>query len=429
LVRFAVDDAYMRLSSPRALGRLSVATVVAATSLSMVMPATAADAEVFPIADDGVFRMVGGGWGHGRGMSQWGAYQAASEGRSHAEILAFYYPGTTLATLPDGDVRVLLSSDTGKNLVVRAVPGLTARFAPAGSRAVVLPAQPEGCSRPAKRWRARAVGTQMRLDAKCGTWTKVARRVGLSISFEVAGDVVATINRGSKRGYRGVVSGTYLGRSSVQVVNTVPMEQYLRAVVAAEVSPSWPAASLRAQAIAARTYAATEMRGRAASSFDVYDWVRSQAYPGAVEYGRRWVVTRVREYAATDAAIAQTAGVHVTAGGVPVLTQFSASNGGATAASPLPHMVAVVDPWDAAATRNPLRTWTDTVTAAQLGRWCSSAGPITEVRVLSREGAGQWGGRISRMRVVGTDGSCTLASDSAIRSALGVNSSFLTFTS
>jgi SpoIID/LytB domain protein len=257
----------------------------------------------------------------------------------------------------------------------------------------------------------------------------VARKVGPTISFEVPGDVVATASRGTKRGYRGVVSGTYLGRRSVQVVNTVPMEQYLRAVVAAEVSPSWPAASLRAQAIAARTYAATEMRGRAGSAFDVYDWVRSQAYPGAVEYGRGWAVSRVREHAATDAAIAQTAGVHVTSGGVPVLTQFSSSNGGATAASPLPHMIAVADPWDAAATKNPRLTWTDTVTAAQLGGWCSRSGPITEVRVLAREGAGQWGGRISRMEIVGTDRSCTLASDSAIRSALGVNSSFLTFTS
>ena len=50
------------------------------------------------------------------------------------------------------------------------------------------------------------------------------------------------------------------------------------------------------------------------------------------------------------------------------------------------------------------------------------------MRVLAREGAGPWGGRISQMEIVGTARTCTLASDSAIRATLGVNSSFLTFT-
>jgi len=420
----------MRFPAMRpAVRTMAVATLASMTCVGMVIPASAADPEVYPAPADGVFRMTGSGWGHGRGMSQWGAYQAASEGRTHQEILSFYYPATTLEKLPSGVVRVLLSSDTGRNLIVRAVPGMTATFEQDAPQTLVLPAQPEGCTRPATKWRARSVGKRMRLDARCGSWTKVARKLGPTITFEVPGGIVATKDGASKRGYRGVVSATYVARKSVRVVNTVPMEQYLRAVVPAEVSPSWPAESLRAQAVAARSYAATEMRGRASSAFDVYDWVRSQAYPGAVEYGSGWRVTRTREYAATDAAIADTAGVHVTAGGVPALTQFSSSNGGATAASPLPHMVAAADPWDAAATKNPRLAWTDTVSAAQLSAQCSGSGPVTAVRVLQREGAGPWGGRISRMEIVGTNRSCQLASDSAIRLALGVNSSFLTFAS
>ncbi len=420
----------MRFPAPLLAARtMAVVSLVSLVSLGMVVPVSAADPEVYPVPADGVFKMTGSGWGHGRGMSQWGAYQAASEGRTHQEILSFYYPGTSLAKLPSGVVRVLLSSDTGKNLVVRAVPGLTATFDKDGGQTLALPSQPEGCTRPATKWRARSVGTRMRLDARCGSWTKVARKLGPTISFEVPGEIVATTNRGSKRGYRGVVSATYVARTSVRVVNTVPMEQYLRAVVAAEVSPSWPVESLRAQAVAARSYAATEMRGRVSSAFDVYDWVRSQAYPGAVEYGSGWRVTRTREYGATDAAIADTAGTYVTTGGVPALTQFSSSNGGATATSPLPHMVAAVDPWDAAASKNPRLAWTDTVSAGQLSAQCSGSGPVTAVRVLEREGAGPWGGRIAKLEIVGTNRSCQLASDSAIRLALGVNSSFLTFAS
>ena len=429
-VPFMADDSTMRFPALRpAVRTTAVAALASVTCLGLVMPASAADPETYPVPADGVFQMTGSGWGHGRGMSQWGAYQAASEGRTHQEILGFYYPGTTLATLPSGVVRVLLSSDTGRNLVVRAVPGLSADFDKDGNQTLVLPAQPDGCTRPATKWRARSVGKRMRLDARCGSWTKVARKLGPTVSFEVPDGIVATTSRRSKRGYRGAVSATYVASRSVRVVNTVPMEQYLRSVVAAEVSPSWPAESLRAQAVAARSYAATEMRGRAASAFDVYDWVRSQAYPGAVEYGSGWRVTRSREHPATDAAIADTAGVHVIAGGVPALTQFSSSNGGATAASPLPHMVAAADPWDAAATKNPRLAWTDTVSAGQLSAQCSGSGPVTAVRVLQREGAGPWGGRVSRLEIVGTNRSCQLTSDSAIRLALGVNSSFLTFTS
>lgn len=411
---------------PRTLG---VAAAVSVTSIGLLAPAATA-AEVTPVPSNGVFQMQGSGWGHGRGMSQWGAYQAASEGHTYGEILSFYYPGTERSKLPAGKVRVLLADDTGRNLVVRAVPGLQATYTTTKQQTVTLPAQPSVCDRPATRWRARAVGTRMRLDAKCrGQWQKVATRLGSTVSFEVPGGIVSTATSTAKRGYRGAVSARYLGLRSVQVVNTVPMEDYLRPVVGAEVSASWPRAALRAQAIAARTYAAAEMNGRSSMPFDVYDSVRSQAYPGAVEYGAKWVVTRVREYGATDAAVAATAGKHVTVGGVPVLTQFSASNGGATAASPLPHMTVVADPWDAAAARNPRRSWSDSVSAATLRAWCPRAGEITSIKVLAREGAGKWGGRISSMRVVGKSGSCTYSSDSSIRSVLGVYSSFLRFTS
>jgi len=412
-----------------ALRGLCAATALAmAAGLGMSAPAVAAEEpEVHAVPDDGVFRMTGSGWGHGRGMSQWGAYQAAVEGVAHADILRFYYPGTVLAELPTAPVRVLLATDTGRDLIVRSVPGLAVRFGDAEQ--VALPTTVSRCTKPITRWRVRARGSSLSLDAYCRTWRKVQRVPDGRLTFVGPEGIVATQNGQVRRAYRGTVTGTMTGRRSVRVVNTVPMEQYLRPVVAAEVSPSWPTQSLLAQAVAARSYAAHEALGRAKAAFDLYDGVRSQAYPGAIEYDRRWRAIRTREHARTDAAIEATAGVHVTVDGRPALTQFSSSNGGATASSPLAHMRVAVDDWDARSTRNPRLSWTDTISAAALGARYPSAGRIQAIEVLAREGAGAWGGRITSLRIVGSEKSYTVTGDSAIRSVLGVYSSFLTFTS
>ena len=407
-------------------GALVMAASLAAASLGLVAPVSAAEPEVYPVPADGVFRMQGSGWGHGRGMSQWGAYQAASTGVQYPQILSFYYPGTALAPMPDALVRVLLASDTGRDLVVRATPGLS--VTQAGVDPIVLPVTPSGCATPATRWRVRATGSGMDLAVYCGSWRTVDKVAGSTAEFAVPDDLVGTQNGSVRRGYRGTVTAIRTGSRSLQVVNTVPMELYLRPVVAAEVSPSWPVEALRAQAVAARSYAAHEALGRAGKSFDVFDSTRSQAYPGAVWYDSSWRVVRDREHPNTNAAIADTAGIQVTVGGAPALTQFSSSNGGATAATPLPYMVAQADPWDSTAAKNPRLAWTDSIPVTQLRARCRRAGDISAVRVLAREGAGPWGGRITQMEIVGTARTCTLASDSAIRATLGVNSSFLTFT-
>jgi stage II sporulation protein D len=417
------------MRTPALRGLCATTALAMSAGLGLVAPAGAAEAtpESYATPADGVFRMIGSGWGHGRGMSQWGAYQAAAEGHTHEEILSFYYPGTERVALPAVDVRVLLASDTGRNLIVRAAPGLTAQMD--GEDPVVLPDSVRKCTSRITRWRARARGSHMSLDAYCRKWRKVQRVAGSTLTFAGPDGLVATQNRKVRRGYRGSVTATKVGRRSLQVVNTVPMEQYLRPVVAAEVSPSWPEQALLAQSIAARSYAAHEVAARAGKPFHVYDMIRSQAYPGAVEYDRKWRVVRTREHSRTDRAIEATAGVHVTAGGAPALTQFSSSNGGATAGSPLAYMRVAVDEWDARATRNPRLSWTDSISVGALAARYPSAGPIVALEVLAREGGGPWGGRVTSLRVVGAARSYTVSGDSAIRGLLGVNSSMLTFTS
>ncbi len=129
-------------------------------------------------------------------------------------------------------------------------------------------------------------------------------------------------------------------------VRRVPLERYVRGVIAAEMSPSWPAAALEAQAVASRTYALTAHAG--GSRFDVYSDTRSQMYLGAAG-----------ETPATNAATAATAGQILLYGGKPAITYFFASSGGMTesvqygfpGSEARPWLVGVIDPFEGSTSR------------------------------------------------------------------------------
>ncbi len=131
-------------------------------------------------------------------------------------------------------------------------------------------------------------------------------------------------------------------------VKTLPLETYVRGVVAAEMPSGWPLAALEAQAVASRTYALTSDAG--GQRFDVYADTRSQMYEGTAA-----------ETASSNAAIADTAGQIVTYEGKPATTYFFASSGGMTediqdaflGAAPEPWLISVPDPYD----QGPLHTW------------------------------------------------------------------------
>jgi SpoIID/LytB domain protein len=153
--------------------------------------------------------------------------------------------------------------------------------------------------------------------------------------------------------YRGTAIGQAPEHTVVRVlmgskVKRIPLESYVRGVVSAEVSSSWPMAALEAQAVASRTYAITAHAG--GSKFDVYPDTRSQMYLG-----------KAAETPRTNAAVAATAGQIVTYGGKPAITYFYADSGGHTesvqygfpGSSPQPWLVGVADPYDV----GPLRKW------------------------------------------------------------------------
>jgi SpoIID/LytB domain protein len=138
-------------------------------------------------------------------------------------------------------------------------------------------------------------------------------------------------------------------------VQRVPLERYVRGVVAAEMPASWPLAALEAQAVATRTYALTAHSG--GSGFDVYSDTRSQVYRGAAA-----------ETAQTNAAVTATAGQIVAYGGKPAVTYYFASSGGMTenvenvflGSPPEPWLKGVPDPFDS----GPSHTWTVTISFA-----------------------------------------------------------------
>jgi SpoIID/LytB domain protein len=151
--------------------------------------------------------------------------------------------------------------------------------------------------------------------------------------------------------YTGTTIGAAPAHAVVRVlvgsrIERVPLERYVRGVVAAEMPANWPASALEAQAIASRTYALTSHAG--GSRFDVYSDTRSQVYLGVAA-----------ETARTDAAVAATAGQIVTYAGRPATTYFFASSGGMTesiqnsflGSTPEPWLVAVADPYEGASSR------------------------------------------------------------------------------
>ncbi len=382
---------------------------------------------------DGAFTLSGRGYGHGRGLSQWGSYKAASMGETWRSIVSFYYPGAALKNASSGTIRVRLEGDTGNDLIVRPEAGLTIEWTrESGERAVAIaPTQIGSCS--PRWWRVRAVGSDQAIDYLCNDWQTwqgtSAIRGTAPVAFLTSDGVIDTaVRAGSgfvRKAYRGKLEGINFA-GSIAVTNVVALESYLRSVVPNEIPASWPNEALNAQAVAARTYAMRERYDRARQPFDVYDSTRSQVYRGVHLYDDSWNVVRTHEDSRTDAAVAATAGQFLEVSGVPAFTQFSSSNGGVTAAGSVPYLRHQLDAWDRAATANPNREWKDSISVSALESRYPAIGTLRQVRVLERSGEGAWGGRVLRVRLDGSAGGVTLSSDTSIRRTFGTLSSYFT---
>jgi stage II sporulation protein D len=300
--------------------------------------------------------LTGHGWGHGVGMSQWGAYGYALHGWKYHRILSHYYPGTRFGSVGEQRVRVLLAQ--GANVVT------------------------VGC---AAQMRV-TDGRRLTRKLKAGTYgigPKLAfpvRRNGTGFSF---GRIAVLDCPRAPLTFDGrEYHGTLLLRSDgrhVSVVNALSLDTYLRGVVPSESPSHWPLAALEAQAVAARSYAVSELRPDA--WYDLLSTTSDQVYGGVAAERPR-----------SDNAVYATLGQVLMWDGQVARTYYSSSSGGRTEAvqdawpgsAPIPYLRSVPDPYD---TYSPHHDWgpydlSSTRLAARLG--LGSA--IESARVERNEG-------------------------------------------
>lgn len=379
------------------------------------------------------FVFAGRGWGHGVGMSQYGAQGAAELGCSSTDIIQAYYQG----------VRVT-GRDASANVRVGIAPGT-----PSEARPSVVEVVNEAGGRLAWRLQGSRVATQ----PQGATWQVRVTNVGRFVLVEETASGLREVWQGGSAGQaltapidghrvhlpsqrnrygRGTlefVSRAAGGRApeGMWVTAIVPsVEEYLYGL--AEMPSSFPEAALEAQAIVGRSFALAQMGStRANCRCQLYDTVYSQVYAGLDKelegtnsrFGRRWV-------AAVDA----TRGRVMTYDGRVATGNYASSHGGHSESaqfvwgSSVPWLQPVDDSAWNRASSDPNIAWERRWSRDDLGERLD-IGMALSAEVLRPRGASGRVGHPGRngggLRVVGTDGTAILSGSDA-RRRLGLKS-------
>jgi SpoIID/LytB domain protein len=380
----------------------------------------------------------GHGWGHGRGMGQWGAYGYATGSHwTWQQITDHYYQGSTAGDVGTRSLSVALTQLSPTSLLGTgtAYPDATVLL----QRGTLRYVTPDGVSHP-------VLGQALRLERTgpsawaswvapgcAGPWTPGPAVSGASIKTlpAVSGatsvqDTLAVCEpsqTGFERHVIGELRAVDIG-SGQALVNVLPVESYLQSVVPREMPASWAdaangagMAALQAQAVAARSYGLGSHRYSYADTCDS----SCQSYPG------QWIVQGGTTSTVVDArsnqAISSTAGqVRLLPGNVIAATEFSASTGGYTAGGVF---TAVPDDGDAVA-GNPNHTWTASIARTAIEQRYGK-GTLQAIDITGRNGLGDMGGRVTSMTLVFSGGSVNLSGDD-FRSAFGLESNWFQVT-
>jgi stage II sporulation protein D len=349
--------------------------------------ARAADRGTAPPAPaNAVFSISGRGWGHGVGMSQYGALGFAQHGWSYRRIVGHYFRGTQLGRAPTSRVRVLLA-DGRTALKV----GSTQAFRVRDGSGATHDVEPGGYSL--------GSGLKLAVDgekakALPGPLLFTPRTAPLSLDGRL---------------YRGQLE-LVLVQGRLRVIDHVPLDAYLLGVVPREVPYQWPAEALKAQAVVARSYA---LAVRKSGPFDLYPDTRSQVYGGVAA-----------ERPETTAAVNSTAGEVVLYAGRVATTYFFSTSGGRTASvgdvwpgtTPIPYLVSVPDPYDSL---SPYHRWGPLPLApSRLAKALHARGALVDVRATLNAS-----GRVDTLTGVTASGESS-ATGSALRTALGLRSTW-----
>jgi SpoIID/LytB domain protein len=402
--------------------RLLVAAIVV---VAMVLGGSVANA-----AD--TFRFHGSGYGHGIGMSQWGAYGLANKGWSYQHILTHFYSRTRVvhsSTLPKR-IRVGLTSGRSKiHLTPRNGPVRLWLDGPGITFVAKIPFR--------QTWTVSTSRTQSKYAIRDQTgalvggvrWGGPSRPLFATFSDTGSRVFVPEADDVWHQGFTyayGFLEFDLSGCASrcvERLTIELPFEKYLRGL--GEMPSSWPAAALRAQAVGARTFATYKIRrygSRSDCDCHLVDGAGDQVYVGWGKEigidGDRWV-----------AAVVNTAGQIVTYGGSPIQAFYSASDGGysenvedvwhgGNPAYAIPYLRGVCDPGEYTSA-NPWTDWMRSFTASsvssRLAPYTGGIGTITRFTQVRRGVSG----RIVSATARGTGGSAFVAG-SELRSALGL---------
>ncbi|WP_147572782.1 SpoIID/LytB domain-containing protein [Cellulomonas massiliensis] len=355
-----------------------------------------------------LFTITGSGYGHGVGMSQYGAYAMAQSGASASTVLTTYYPGTSTAyTAPDDGllaVQVYGPDATNSAYDDRTTSTNIAVHGGGWKLRDVTDPSDLGSGTSAELMNVAVSGSRVKVTWADGAKSKTAEKVRLYWSgttgyLPTGAKATATV-KGAQGEYRHGRITVSVVNGYINVVNELLLDtEYLYGI--AEMPSSWGsnggAAALQAQAVTARSYALLKKRQGVKAWCDchVVDDTRDQNFTGwkkenegtGAVYGKIWTT-------AVDATIRSGKPLLLTYDGKPVITHYYSSSGGGTLnsedvwASVVPYERSVPDPWSLkASSGNPNIRWTATLSQAAAARYFGVA-DIVRISVGTYEGGG-----------------------------------------
>jgi stage II sporulation protein D len=379
--------------------RAHAALVIAAAGLAFTLiplsaVAGSARAKATPamVWSPATLTFSGHGWGHGVGMSQYGAYGYAKHGFTYDQMIAHYYPGTDLESDASKTIRVLLASGAS-SLTISSAASFSVEDSTGSSYDLA--------------------GLSLKLSPSLKVvLADGGGKVALSAPLKFTATTSPLVYAGRKYGgtFRVLLSGDKLS-----LVNNVGLERYVYGVVPCESPHDWPAEALKAQAVVARTYALGSVRS--GSNFDVYQDTRSQVYHGISG-----------EYPESTAAAKATAGKVVYYDGKVARTFFFSTSGGRTAAihdawpkaKQVPYLVSVNDPYDDA---SPYHNWGPVTFSSQKLARRLHVKPISDL-TTKRNGSM----RVAKVTISSSSGATSQFSGDSVKAALGLRSNWFTAT-
>jgi SpoIID/LytB domain protein len=397
-----------------AMRRNALLSLVLATVAALLFPAAGSAAKTFTF--------FGSGFGHGLGMSQWGAYGMALDGSAYGGILRHFYSGTDVkkASDPPATLRIGLTQARQK-IHVKSISGPTTLRVGNRHDGPLVGKIPSG-----DEWTVRVHGKKYRVFDAQGD------RVGGRDWGGTANDLFATyvpdgarvhVPEGGATYNRGYLEFNLYdcgdGKCQMRLILPVDPQGYLYGL--AEVPSSWPQSALRAQAVAARTYAfskAATAQHRKPCNCALYDSSLDQVYSGWNKEsgidGDRWV----------DAVDDTDEKVVVYQGNL-IQAFYASSSGGYTennenvwGGAPIAWLRGVCDPGDYTGA-NPNRVWEETFSASELkSALIPYTGSIGLVKSFANYKRGV-SGRIESVTVKGGQGSAVVTG-TELRAALGL---------